>query len=250
MAKSLFIWLGSGRSRKRKINEQGCRLDSAAQAGLPVSPGAVILDEFLRLCLEEGLAQIRGGLVFFPDPELFHNTLFYSVRLPRFKRPVVVHPLLPADDGIWLPGRAESRTSIADFNDAGETATALSAAWSAALNQPAARGDVLVMEEIEAKQSGIAITDSSCREDHIRVNGVDGSESPEMVLPRLRSWRSPDVDTPSFVRRVQLLLGGVRRTFGDSDWGIEWADDGRICWLVRLTPLRSSLPPNIDRAGD
>jgi hypothetical protein len=34
-----------------------------------------------------------------------------------------------------------------------------------------------------------------------------------------------------------MLLGGVRRTFGRGDWSIKWADDGRICWLLEVTPL-------------
>jgi hypothetical protein len=36
-----------------------------------------------------------------------------------------------------------------------------------------------------------------------------------------------------------MLLRGARRTFGDDDWMIEWIDDGRICWLIQIMPLKS-----------
>ena len=44
--------------------------------------------------------------------------------------------------------------------------------------------------------------------------------------------------------RLQALLRDIRRWLGNRDWDIEWADDGRICWLVQLRPI--TRPPRRD----
>jgi hypothetical protein len=36
------------------------------------------------------------------------------------------------------------------------------------------------------------------------------------------------------LQRLQQLLRGVRRTFGQGNWQIDWLDDGRICWLIQI----------------
>jgi pyruvate,water dikinase len=234
MVTALFVWVGSGRARRRKVGPQGARLDRAAYAGLPVPPGAILLDEFLRVCLREGLAEWGEGRVFIPDPELLHNTLIHSVRLPRFDRPVTLSGLSSPDAAHRGAAEAQSLSRAIDLNDAGQTAAALAALWSAALRQPAARGDVLALERVDALWAGRARTSPIEPEDLVEIDEPAASVH---ALPQLRGFRTADVDRPPHARRLQMLLGGVRRTFGRGDWSIKWADDGRICWLLEVTPL-------------
>ena len=95
MTTPLFIWLGAGRARRHHVGPPAARLDQAANAGLPVPAGAVLLDAFFRVALANGLAQANGGVVI-PDAELWHNTLHYSAHLPRFRRPVDVYAVAAA----------------------------------------------------------------------------------------------------------------------------------------------------------
>ena len=94
MASSLFIWLGSGRARRRRIGHKGRLLDEAARAGLPVPAGAILTDELLRVFVEKGLVENYDGRLIAPDPELLHNTLFFTVGLPRLDRPGALRPAL------------------------------------------------------------------------------------------------------------------------------------------------------------
>jgi pyruvate,water dikinase len=231
---ALFVWVGSGRARRRKVGPPGARLDRAAHAGLPVPPGAILLDEFLRVCLREGLAEWSDGRVFIPDPELLHNTLIHSVRLPRFDRPVTLSNLFSPEAAQRGAAEAQSPSRVVDLNDAGQTAAALASLWSAAPRQPAGRADVLALERVDARWAGRARTSPGESEDHVEIDEPAASVH---ALPQLRGFRTADVDRPPHTRRLQMLLGGVRRTFGRGDWSIQWADDGRICWLLEVTPL-------------
>lgn len=235
MSMTLFVWVGSGRARRRKVGPRGVRLDRAAHAGLPVPPGAVLLDELLRVCLREGLVESSDGRVFIPDPELFHNTLFHSVRLPRFARPVTLSPLFAPEDHVPSgPDGARSAPRAIDLNDAGQTATALAALWSAAPRRPDARGDVLALETVAVQAVGRAHTLGSGVDDRVET---DGPAAEVLSLPQLRGWHTPAGDLPPYARRLRMLLGGVRRTFGRGDWAIAWADDGRVCWLLDVAPF-------------
>jgi hypothetical protein len=235
MGTALFVWVGSGRARRRKVGPRGVRLDRAAHAGLPVPPGAVLLDELLRVCLQEGLIERSDGRVFFPDPELFHNTLFHSVRLPRFARPVNLIPLFSAESGALSEADAtKAPLPPVDLNDAGQTAAALAALWSDALRRPDARADVLALETVAAEAKGRARTLASGVDDRVET---DKPARLVLSLPQLRGWHTPAGDLPLYARRLRMLLGGVRRTFGRGDWTIAWADDGYICWLLDVAPF-------------
>jgi pyruvate,water dikinase len=234
MATALFIWVGSGRARRRKIDSQGIWLDQAAHAGLPVPPSAILLAELMQVCLSKGLAERNDGHIAIPDPELLHNTLFHSVRLPRFWRPVTITPLFAIENEADKPRLSWQRVNL---NDAHDMAAALAAIWSAALPYPTARADILILEDMDATCAGRARTCQSEANDEIEINRPSTSTR---SLPRLRSWRTLEADRPPYERRLQLLLSGVRRTFGRGDWAIKWADDGRICWLLEvLSPARA-----------
>lgn len=229
MASSLFIWLGSGRARRRRIGHKGRLLDEAARAGLPVPAGAILTDELLRVFVEKGLVENYDGRLIAPDPELLHNTLFLSVRLPRFDRPVALRSAFtPPTESI------PARLNI-DLNDAIAATMALTGIWTLAARLPAnARADTLVMEMVAAEHAGTALTGHNPIHDAITLLRSTEAVIPAPTLPRL-DRRQPDAELPPFARRLQMLLRGVRRTFGQGLWQLEWIDDGHICYLIQLS---------------
>lgn len=242
MAAIYFIWLGSGRARRYHVAPEGQLLDRAAKVGLPAAPGAILLDEFYRVCLEKDLAEMAGGRAVIPDAELLHATLFHSARLPRFNRPVAVDLVAPGDgdgdgddDGasIELPPRR-----LIDANQPDELAQALVAAWNAAAQRDARR-DVFLVEDVAAEYRGRAHTHDESPVDYVKLYG-DGE--PSLVLPALSGWRKPDAALPPYQRRLQMLLRGVRYTFGPGRWAVDWADDGKVCHITRIAPVASSPP--------
>lgn len=224
MTTPMFVWLGSGRARKRHVAEPGVCLDQAARAGLPVPAGAIVLDEFYHFSLDKELIQPAATRLIIPDAELWHNTLLYSVRLPRFDRPVFVRALSLTAGGVSV----DSNHPI-DFNDAKGAAAAFEAVWSWRPTSPGRR-DVLIIEAVPAALTGAATTDSAAGVDWITGNNSPPNEP--QALPQLSGRRGPGADTPPAMRRLQQLLRGARRTLGPGRWRIEWADDGRICWLT------------------
>lgn len=220
MSTPMFIWLGSGRARRRRVGAPALWLDRAANAGLPVPPGAIVLDEFRRCAIDLGLATESGGRVLIPDAELWHNTLLDSAHLPRFRRPVCVFPI-PADDAAEPAPIAHA----VDFGDAHAAARAVAAAWS---STAAGRRDTLIIETIAAAATGTATTTTG----NDAPDDIVTRDGDTFSLPQLRGWRGPDKARPPYARRLQQLLRGARRTLGPGAWRIHWADDGHICWLV------------------
>lgn len=229
MSVALFIWLGSGRAKRRGVDVKGRYLDQAAKAGLPVPTGAILTDEMLRVFLEKGVIERQGGRVIVPDPELMHNTLFYSVRLPRFDLPVAIRPAF-AGGGSLLPARLN-----VDMDDPVPVAVALSAFWSAADQRGDTRADLLVMEMITVEVQGTAVTRPDEAHDEVTIRAGRDNEGQTRPLTRLGLWQSPTADQPPHVRRLQMLLRGVRRTFGKGEWVVDWADDGRVCYLLNIS---------------
>jgi pyruvate,water dikinase len=124
-----------------------------------------------------------------------------------------------------------------DFANPSAAARALEAVWSgeAGLN----RRDALVIETVAATTTGVATTGSATDADWLAPAGMV-----PFTLPHLRHRLTPDADQPPYARRLQQLVRGVRRTFGPGAWRVEWADDGRICWLVQvLTVPQSTTQP-------
>ena len=233
MTAMYFVWLGSGRAKRRHVDPEGQLLDQAAKAGLPVAPGAILLDEFYRVCLEKSLLEVSNGRVNIPDAELLHGTLFHSVRLPRFERQVGVSLIPTGVDEIHKSDEPR-RQHIIDTARPDELARALATSWNNAAHRPdEARRDLLLVEEIAAEYSGRAFLSNEQREDRVEYSDGD-TRGLTLALPVLTGWRKPGEDLPHFARRLQMLLRGVRRTFGQGEWVIEWADDGRVCSLTRI----------------
>jgi hypothetical protein len=160
--------------------------------------------------------------------------LFYSVRLPAFERPVRVRPAFDSGaEGI------PDHHSV-NFGDQAATASVLGTIWTAMERRPGGRADVLVVEEVAAEHAGTALTGGATDEATLTLG--DGTGLPAS-LPRLSAWAVPDTTLPPFARRLQMLLRGARRTFGQGIWRLEWADDGRICYLTGVSAApRSPLP--------
>jgi len=230
MKASMFVWLGSGRARKRGVESQAFQLlDQAARAGLPVPAGAILLDDFFRFAVEKKLAQPSGDRIIISDAELWHNTLRYSIRLPRFGRPVGVHA---AQD--FSTGRAPA--AAVNFDDPLSAAAAVAAMWSTWPTSGDARRDVLLIEAVVPEVEGTAATKAGAKTDTVSLHAALGSTD-SLDLSRLEGWRRPDATLPPYARRLQQLLRGARRTFGPGDWRVDWADDGRVCWLLGATSL-------------
>jgi hypothetical protein len=232
MPKLLFAWLGSGRTRRREVGAAARHLDQAARAGLPVPPGAVLLDEVYRLAIANDLAADVGSRVVVTDPLALWATIFESIHLPRFDRPVEAGAV-PPDPNTHLPAGQPDVVDTADPNALGQ---ALAAAWSLPPGaDPAARRDVLLLETVAAVTCGSATGRAAVEHDERWYAGTEDSR-PE-PLARLRAWQPPDETLPPDAQRLQMLLRGVRHSLGQGDWQIAWADDGHICWLRAVYPL-------------
>lgn len=214
--KTPFIWLGSGRAKKWDVAPKGRHLDQAAKAGLPVPPGAILLDELFQLLLNEGVVVMDNGRITTPDLNWLHETIYQSVRFPHLDKPVAVRttstiPITPHLD--------------VDFADPVQLSHSLCEVWS----QLTGRRDVLVMEMKNIAVMGTAVTAHPHDHDTIHIP----NKSP-LSLPQLSRWQHPPADSPAHLQRLQQLLRGVRRTFGTGEWQIDWLDDGRICWLIQI----------------
>ena len=223
MATYHFTWLGSRRAAKNNVSEKGVWLDTAMSRGLPVPNGGILLDDFYLLCLQEKVAIEATNMVIVPDAGALHQLLFTAVRFPQLEKLCVVRPLSarPAPPHVDI-----------QMNHAQTLATVLAEVWTAVLPAgPQARRDVLIQEMVSAKITGTAVTRAVETEDQVTTN--EGTTN----LPRLGRWGKTDPKQPAYGQRLQKLLDGVRRTFGQSGWRVSWADDGRICWLIQVESL-------------
>lgn len=235
----MFAWLGSGRTRRNGVGQIGRLLDEAARARLPVPNGAVILDTFYRFVEQEGMVVIENGRPALADPQRLSDTLYQGVRLPRFDRPVIVRPIYShaTIKEAMLPTPEESFIAIplTDANNPQQLAVALGRSWSAANPLDSTwRRDTLIMEMIEVDRHGTAVSSHNSETDTIFYPSPTAQQA--LDIPKLGGWQRPDERFAPYLRRLQQLLRGVRRTFGQGEWVIEWADDGEICWLMSICP--------------
>ncbi|MCZ2115592.1 MAG: hypothetical protein LC131_17445, partial [Anaerolineae bacterium] len=128
---------------------------------------------------------------------------------------------------------------LIDANQPDELAQALVAAWNAAAQRDARRDVFLVEDIVAAEQRGRAHTHDESAIDYVKLYG-DGETN--LALPALSGWRKPDAALPPYQRRLQMLLRGVRYTFGPGRWAVDWADDGKVCHITRIAPVASSPP--------
>ncbi len=230
MVKSPFIWLGAGRAQKRGVARRGALLDKVARAGLPVPEGAILLDELFRIYLRAGVVERAGDKLLVPDPVWLLEVLYRDVRFPRLQTTADLS-LIPGDDFSGpLPPLAA--VSDVDLEDAGEFAAALSQLYSVPPAQDDIRRDILLVRQVAAQVSGWACVSEG--QDGDRVETFTDGEPLSFSMARLGSFQRPSSDLPAHVRRLQMLLRGVRRTLGKGEWAFNWVDDGEICWIAEI----------------
>jgi hypothetical protein len=240
MKKSPFVWLGANRARKTKVGQKALLLDKAASAGLPVPSGAILLDELFQLFLEEGVVAVQETAVSIPDPLWLFESLYDGIRFPRFDRPAIFRPAFSALTQEQQP-IASAAKSCVDMNDPDKLARALCSVWSVSPKPEIVfRRDVLVMEMVAGEGvspevvNGTAVTSTESTTDQITTSN-NSLEIPQLTgfFPRT------DSTLPPHAQRLQKLLRGIRRTFGEGSWQIDWLDDGEICWISKVARLQS-----------
>jgi hypothetical protein len=214
-----FAWLGSKRAAKRDVAEPGCLLDRAANAKLPVPAGGILLHDFYELAVNEGIVQAENETITAVSPQALHELLYNLARFPRLDDEMVLRPLQNNQFG---PTQAPIQPG-----DAAALANSLCESWQGQNG----RHDVLLITHPQATVAGTAVAPANAGSDEIIL--PEG----KMDLAQLGRWQRPDNSLPPHLQRLQMLLRGVRRTFGDVGWEIEWRDDGRICWLWQLKPI-------------
>jgi len=222
MATHYFAWLGSKRARKQGVADRGSLLDEAARLRLPVPNGGILLDIFYRLLLQEELLTDDENGATVVDPEGAYEMLYTAVRFPRLEQPVL---LQGTDSSVPLP-----TFGPLSLNTTTQLTSALEQVYSALSHHPPEiRRDILMIERLDANCAGTAVFSPTADHDAVHTAGA------AISLPRLGRWRRPDETLPPHLRRLQLLLRGVRHAFGsDTQLQIRWIDDGDICRLVLI----------------
>lgn len=104
------------------------------------------------------------------------------------------------------------------------------------------RKDVLVMRMVEASHAGVAFLQPNFLDDYVEyVAGLADDllggrqQGQQLFSSRLHN----NLEHLSFGPRLQRLLRSVWAVFGEEGlgWDIEWADDGRECWLLQVRPI-------------
>ncbi|MBK8135133.1 MAG: hypothetical protein IPK52_04740 [Chloroflexi bacterium] len=255
MNNAFVVTLGSGAAAKRGVGNKGRLLDMAVRAGLPVPRGVIVLDTVADLAVLHGAVEQDAESLRVIDAAKLSALL----QLPAFTRPVAVRSAFSAEDSetASLAGYFRSVLHV-DAADSRRLGAAIETVWASAHlprevdaadsqgDSQAVRRDLLVMEMVSAERSGVAFTEREFEDDLVNfVSGTSerllgGQISGEALsLPKLRGWEKMPLprDLPSWTARLQRLLRDIRRWLGAQDWDVEWADDGKICWLVQLRPV-------------
>ncbi len=247
MKKLPFAWLGSKRAKKQGAGEKAGLLDMGRRLGLPVPAGVVLLHRVHGLLLEAGIIVREGhhpSRIYCPDPNWLKEALHNDVRLPPLNGRMIIRAAF--SDGEGQPFAPIPPVRDVDFGQPQAVAAALCRLWTAVADQPDTfRRDLIIQEQLSIQNEGTAYSDPAYQDDHYSVVSSQYSGDSDrfsmnddwLSLPQLRSGERADDNLPGFARRLQMLLRGVRRTFGQGAWRVEWADDGEICWLLQINPL-------------
>ncbi|MCA9929965.1 MAG: hypothetical protein KC419_15885 [Anaerolineales bacterium] len=231
--KTPFVWIGSKRAEKRGVGAPGAQLDYAARMGLPVAAGAILLHEFYQLLVDEGLIHWQNGRFHAHNAHEIYDALYTAVRFPHLDKPAVIRPTFTPAAAAVL----QLQTNI-DMQNPQQLTDALCAVWSVgAAPTTQIRRDVLIQEMLDAHWSGTLAARPEPAPDQVHYTATNNGEQ-TLALPRLRRWQAANAHLPPFAQRLQMLMRGVRRTFGDDVQEIGWVDNGRVCWLdyISLTP--------------
>jgi hypothetical protein len=238
MKKTPFVWLGADRARKWPVGQKALLLDKAASAGLPVPAGAILMDELFQLFVQEGVVAMQGSSVTDFDADWLNESLYEGIRFPRFDKPAILRAAFSAFE---QPVASAAKAHV-DMNDPDELARALCSVWSVSPSSEIAfRRDVLVMEMVEGEVGGTATStklSAGVTTQNIPTDQITTSDG-HFELPQLTGFfPRTDSNLPPHAQRLQKLLRGIRRTFGQGTWQIDWLDDGEICWVMKVKKLQ------------
>lgn len=114
-------------------------------------------------------------------------------------------------------------------------------------SRPTMRADVLVMRCVDPVVAGVAFSEDGYEDDLVNAVGgrgdrlMAGTEAGQAFrLARLRRFERPAAHLAPWQRRLAELLRAVRSEFGPGGWDVEWADDGRCCWLLQVRPVTAA----------
>jgi phosphohistidine swiveling domain-containing protein len=188
------------------------------------------------------------------------SALMRFLSLPDLGRRVAVRSAFSLEDtsSTSLAGFFVSRLNVDPASPAA-MGRALTDVWASARRTSGIqRRDVLVMAMVDAAHAGVAFLEEDYEDDLVEYTPgladrlVSGEVAGErFALGRLltgerkiiatRTEGPPEsLDSPPFARRLARLLRSVRRCLGDQSWDVEWADDGRRCWLVQVRPITAA----------
>ena len=209
------LGLGTGTVAGAGVGSKAALLDDARRAGLPVPAGFVLPEG----CDPGALGPFLGA----NDVDGVAVRSAFSVEDGRQEsRAGWFLTRLRVDGAHYAEAVAQVRRSADHVADGTGTV----------------RRDVLVMAMVDARHAGVAFSEPGTYDDLVNVatgtaeHLVAGDVAGERrELPRLERAE------PGWPRRLQHLMRSVRRRFGDHPWDVEWADDGRTCWLVQVRPI-------------
>ena len=249
-----WIWLGKGNAIQQKwleanLGNKAALLNKAVRHKIPVPRSLIIPEETLLACLGRKLILSDEKGIHITNPE----RVYYYLTLPGFDAPVAIRSSfsMENDDLSNQAGHFFSSLNV-DASVPSNVIRALQTVWSSSVrHQGTKRRDVLIMNMIQAKVGGVAFTEQQHEDD--RINYAEGSSDRlvgggvrgEVVeIPKLRKWERTTASHPPFLRRLQKLLRSIRQVFGNGNWDIQWADDGKKCWLLQIRPITQSTRRN------
>jgi pyruvate,water dikinase len=212
------IILGSGRAAARGVAAKAALLDRARAAGLAVPAGIVVTPTMD------------------PAPLMLPDELGVAV---------AVRSAFGAEDRPDASLAGHFLTELDVHRD--DVAAAIDRVRASAGAHQAMRTDVLVMRCVDPVVAGVAFSEDGYEDD--LVNAVAGRGDRLLAgtepgqgfrLARLRRFERPAATLAPWQRRLSALLRAVRHEFGPGGWDVEWADDGRCCWLVQVRPVTAA----------
>ncbi|MFN3218281.1 MAG: PEP-utilizing enzyme [Acidimicrobiales bacterium] len=210
--------LGSGLAGARGVAAKAALLDRARAAGLAVPEGIIVTPaaDPTRLVLPDEL----GGNV-------------------------AVRSAFGAEDRPDASLAGHFLTELDVPRD--DVAASIDRVRASAGTHAAMRTDVLVMRCVDPVVAGVAFSEDGYEDDLVNATAgrgdrlLAGAEPGQAFrLARLRRFERPALALAPWQRRLSELLRAVRHEFGPGGWDVEWADDGRCCWLVQVRPVTAA----------
>ena len=215
-----MIPLGSGRVAAAGIGAKAALLDEAARYGLAVPWGLVVPDHLVIEDLDMASTVARPG-----RRGSFAVRSAFSVEDTSDQ----------SRAGYYL-----TRLRVAP-EDLSAAITEVRASGDVDDSEPGLRRDVLVMEMIEARHSGVAFSEPGTYDDLVNLTEGTAQDLVAGQVPGERQLLARLEPSPrGWPRRLARLLREIRRRFGDQPWDVEWADDGTRCWLVQLRAITAA----------